>query len=106
MTDEEFNAYVEAQWKRCTDTFRAKCPEYADTAGDRLSAFKAAADLQGVGTLQAITGMMAKHTVSVYKLAREESRDLDLWREKITDHINYLLMLEAVVELELEAVDE
>ena len=106
MTEEEFNACIEAQLERCKSTFAAKCPEYADTESDRLSAFKAAANLQRVGTLQAITGMMAKHTISVYKLAREESRNLNLWREKITDHINYLLMLEATVEHELEEVDE
>lgn len=47
---------------------------------------------------------MAKHTVSIYDMARsEETFPLEKWDEKITDHINYLILLRAVVVEENEA---
>ena len=44
---------------------------------------------------------MVKHTASVYDLIRESDNsdfvNMRLWNEKITDHINYLLLLKAAV---------
>ena len=44
---------------------------------------------------------MSKHTVSVYDLIKAENRgedvSLELWDEKIGDHINYLFLLWAAV---------
>jgi hypothetical protein len=34
-------------------------------------------------------------------IASEINTDLDVWNEKITDHINYLLLLRAIVEEEV-----
>lgn len=46
---------------------------------------------------------MAKHTVSIYDMARsDDSFSLEKWDEKITDHINYLILLRAVVVEENE----
>lgn len=49
----------------------------------------------------ALGGMMAKHTVSVYDLIRMEEAGAkvkkELWMEKIIDHINYLILLWAMV---------
>ena len=42
--------------------------------------------------------MMAKHTVSVYDMCESgEQYPVELWQEKITDSINYLLLLNAMV---------
>ena len=57
-----------------------------------------AAELEGVTMAQALAGMMAKHTVSIYDMCRSgEEYPLWLWEEKITDHLNYLFLLNAVV---------
>lgn len=41
---------------------------------------------------------MAKHTVSVYDMAESgQLYPIELWQEKITDHINYLFLLNAIV---------
>jgi hypothetical protein len=73
-----------------------KAREYATE--DRLHNFKVAAALQGCTPAQALAGMMAKHTVSVYDMARNgREYPQALWDEKITDSINYLLLLAAVV---------
>lgn len=85
----------------CQNTLSVKGGEYATE--DRLHNFKVAARMQGVTPKQALGGMMAKHTVSVYDLIwDEEDNDEMLWAEKITDHINYLLLLKAILDEERE----
>ena len=42
--------------------------------------------------------MMAKHTTSVYDMVESgKPYSLELWDEKITDHINYLILLRAAL---------
>lgn len=97
MKSETFNQIVDAQLERCRNILCAKAKEYATE--DRLHNFKIAAALEGAGPIQALSGMMAKHTVSVYDMAMSgETYPQELWDEKITDHINYLLLLKALVE--------
>lgn len=99
MKTEKFNDIVQAQIKRCTDTLIVKAAEYATE--DRLHNFKIAATLEGVTPMQALAGMMAKHTVSVYDMcacSKDENFPEELWNEKIGDSINYLLLLRALVE--------
>ena len=54
----------------------------------------------------ALSGMMCKHTVSIYDLINgyEEGRAIEpeLWDEKIIDNINYLILLRAVLREERE----
>lgn len=96
MTTTTFNEIITAQLGRCTDTLINKAAEYATE--DRLHNFKIAAALQDVTTVQALAGMMAKHTVSVYDMcASGEDYPIELWNEKIGDSINYLLLLAAAV---------
>lgn len=96
MTQETFERLMEDQFDRCEAVLGSKAKEYGD--GDRLHNFRVAADLQGITPIQALSGMMCKHTVSVYDMC-ESGKDypLDLWNEKITDSINYLLLLNALV---------
>lgn len=92
-----FANIIEEQISRCRDILIVKGAEYATS--DRLHNFRQAATLQGIDTSQALAGMMAKHTISVYDLITNgDFSNLDIWNEKITDHINYLLLLRAVVE--------
>ena len=51
--------------------------------------------------MKALGGMMVKHTVSVYDLIHDHESGADipveLWAEKITDSINYLFLLWALL---------
>lgn len=103
MNTEQFNHIIDVQIKQCTDILKLKAVEYATE--DRLHNFKVAAGLQQIPTKQALSGMMSKHTVSIYDMCGSpESFDMALWDEKITDSINYLLLLKAVV-LEEKSTD-
>lgn len=96
MDSEELDMVINKQFVKCNELLVRKAQEYAPT--DRLHNFRVAAELQGVTLEQALGGMMAKHTVSLYDLIeREESHWSDLWSEKIDDHINYLLLLQAIL---------
>lgn len=100
MTNEEFEKIIGTAISRCIDTLQVKQSEYATE--DRLHNFNVAARLLGCTPHTALAGMMAKHTVSVYDLIQRHEKDehipIELWREKIGDSINYLLLLTAMVE--------
>lgn len=100
MKNSDFNAVVQDQLGRCEDTLIKKAKEYASDE-DRLHNFIQAAHLQGITPRQALAGMMAKHTVSVYDMAMStETFTPEQWDEKIGDHLNYLLILRAMVSAE------
>ena len=63
-------------------------------------AFKAAAALQHTTPQRALAGMLAKHIVSLYDMcfAEETVYPMDTWDEKITDSLNYLFLLKAIVK--------
>ena len=96
MTATEFERIFEEQVERSRIVLVNKASEYATE--DRLHNFKVAAALEGKTPEQALAGMMAKHTVSVYDMAESGLvYPIELWQEKITDHINYLFLLNAIV---------
>lgn len=96
MNTDYFNSVIEYQIERCKEILIDKAKEYATE--DRLHNFKCAAGMQECDPKEALAGMMAKHTISVYDMCRDKKvHPLSLWEEKITDHINYLLLLKAVV---------
>lgn len=98
MTNQDFNLVVEEQLSMCANLLCKKGKEYDHTTEDRLHVFKVAGALEGITPMQALAGMMAKHTISVYDLIASDCHDLTLWNEKITDHINYLLLLKGLIK--------
>lgn len=104
MQTEEFNDYLAEMQKRTVAVLAAKAKEYA--TDDRLHNFKAAANLQRTDPISALGGMMVKHTVSLYDLIHDQAAGseipLELWQEKITDHINYCFLLWALVNEEIK----
>lgn len=97
MTADDFEALTNRKLEQCRSVLCSKAKEYATE--DRLHNFKTAAALQGVSPRQALAGMMAKHTVSVYDMCMsDEDYSGAMWDEKITDSINYLLLLNALVQ--------
>lgn len=99
MRNELFEKLLEERINKCKDTLVVKANEYATT--DRLHNFKVAGELQGCTPVKALGGMMCKHTVSVYDLINdfEEGKTIpiEMWNEKIGDSINYLLLLNALI---------
>jgi hypothetical protein len=97
MTQQNFERIVEDQLDIVRSLLISKGQEYS-LSGDRLEAFKKAANLQGESVPQALCGMLAKHVISIYDMSmsgREFTKAR--WTEKITDSINYLLLLKAAI---------
>jgi hypothetical protein len=78
-----------------------KGPEYA-RKGDRLSNFKDAGQLQRITPEDALLGMWSKHLISIIDIIKDISAgrtwSMEQLREKLTDSINYHLLLEGLVE--------
>lgn len=96
MKTEKFNEIIHEQISRSLDVLVVKAKEYA--TDDRLHNFKTAAVLKQETPVQALSGMLVKHTVSIFDMCNSNDRDMGKWNEKITDHINYLLILRALIE--------
>lgn len=89
---------ITKQLDKCLNVMTGKRKEYSPNE-DRLHNFHVAQHILNCNTKQAIAGMMAKHTVSVYDMCNSgEDYPVELWEEKITDSINYMLLLRIAVE--------
>ena len=100
MKIDVFNKVVKEQLLVCEHLLTGKGHEYAPDAVDesnidRLAHFKKAAAIIDGTPKEALLGMLTKHLVTDGR-----SYSLDRWTEKITDSINYLLLLKALVEEE------
>lgn len=103
MTLGKFNESISSQLDYCKSLLIRKGAEYAPNEFDRLSAFKTAGALQDISSREALCGMLAKHIVSVFEMCRTDGPyTYDQWTEKITDSINYLLILKAMVDDETD----
>lgn len=102
MDSDRLSEIIGQQYSICEELLSQKAQEYAPV--DRLHNFRVAAEMQNIGLATALAGMMAKHTVSLYDLIeRTEKGEVfgsDIWIEKITDHMNYLFLLKAILEEE------
>ena len=97
MNSENFNKIVENRLEACKEILVNKNKEYSSET-DRLHNFKVAARIDGITPEQALWGMYKKHLVSVMDLvAFPGDATPEILREKITDSINYHLLLEALL---------
>lgn len=89
---------IDEQLGYCADILISKGKEYA-LDSDRLLAFKKAGALQGNTPKQALLGMLSKHLVSITDMClhSETEYPIETWAEKITDSMNYLILLKALV---------
>jgi hypothetical protein len=104
MNHEEFiRDVVQPQFSKCLSVLGKK-RKYRDTTGDRLVQFRIGAALRSSTSHQALAGMMSKHSTQLYTMieadAKGEPIDKKEWEEVITDHINYLLLLKAIIQEE------
>ena len=106
MIINEFNDVVIGQMERCKALLVTKGNEYAPEAMsnveiDRLAHFKKAATLMRTTPKIALMGMLVKHYISIMDMSMDDKDyPVEQWSEKITDSINYLLILRAIVEEE------
>ena len=109
MNAKDFNEIVAARMDWCNKTLCAKGDEYARD-GDRLWNFKAAGRKRNQHPAQALAGMEVKHDVSVDDIIDGLARGIvppkELVAEKIGDSINYLLLLEGLIEEERQRREE
>lgn len=98
MTTEKFNEVVEAQLARIRNVLVKKQAEY-NLDADRLSVFKHAAGLSKETPEQALYGFLLKHLISqADMISTGEKYTKDLWLEKITDIMNYNILLLGLLE--------
>lgn len=102
MKINDFNKVVKEQLSYCEQLLTCKGEEYALGANiDRLAHFKKAAVIMGGTPKEALLGMLTKHLVSISDMCTDgRAYSKERWAEKITDSINYLLLLKALVEEE------
>ena len=100
MTPEKFTDILNEMQSQCIKLLSQKEEEYSDGV-DRLIQFKQAAALRGVSTLEALSGMMVKHTTKLYSMISAEDKSkvhgADAWEEVLNDHANYLTLTKAVL---------
>lgn len=94
----EFDLLVDKIQNRCKRVLLKKADQYAGDK-DRLENFVRAGQLAGNTSADACFGMLNKHLVSIAMMLESEETDYTKkqWNEKITDSINYLILLEAVL---------
>lgn len=98
MTHEEFHRTMNQRLEEVSVILSKKQHEYAPDE-DRLIQFRKASWILGTSPLKALAGMMSKHTTSIYMMLQEPSSySREMWTEKITDHIAYLVLLEALLK--------
>lgn len=106
MNTNDFNIVVETQLQLCLSILVQRSAQYS-TEDDKLHNFKVAASVKGETPRQALSGMMVKHTVSIYDMIQSGKKyPIDVWNEKITDHINYLLLLKGILVEELDGASQ
>ena len=109
MNAKDFDEIVAARMAWCNKTLCAKGDEYARD-GDRLWNFKAAGRKRNQHPAQALAGMEVKHDVSVDDIIDGLARGIvppkEMVAEKIGDSINYLLLLEGLIEEERQKGEE
>jgi hypothetical protein len=103
-----FNSIVGQRFDQCGKVLTEKGEEYS-RAGDRLWNFKRAGAKTGKTPVEALMGMKAKHDVSIDDMVDMLKRGVvparGIVAEKIGDSINYLLLLEGLIEETREAAE-
>lgn len=100
MTAINFEKVFTEQMQYCKDILLAKSKEYAIKNEDRLQHFKRTAKFLKTTPEDALVGMLSKHLISIVDMCRDpevERYSLERWTEKITDTINYLILLKGLV---------
>ena len=103
MTITDFNKLVDyIVEERIKKVMCSKSAEYS-RGNDKLYNFKRSAEVDGITPIEALRGMDLKHRTSISDMLDDlnDPEHIDytkkLWEEKLTDHINYMILLWALL---------
>lgn len=102
MTHKEFEKVVDEEIAYVKELLCSKSKEY-DFGQDRFHSFKVGANLQGVSQEECLLGYLTKHIISIYDMSKPEqikNFPYEKYVEKITDYINYGLLLLGMIKEE------
>ena len=102
MNHKEFDKVVEEELNYVKSLLCSKSKEY-DFGQDRFHSFKVGAALQKITQEECLLGYLSKHIVSIYDMCRGDNiKDFsyDKFVEKVTDYINYGLLLLGMIKEE------
>ena len=91
MTKKEFFEFVGEELAHTMDVLEVKSV-YNDP-NDYFSYFDRVGALLGSTSEEALFALMSKHIISIADLCKKSETDFNIWQEKLTDTINYLLLL-------------
>jgi len=97
VDQEQLMKDVQAQYDRCFEVLVEKAKRYCAGDDDRLGMFKRNAKIEMTTPEDVLGSYMVKHTNSIIQMVRANESDMNKWNEKITDHINYLFLLGALI---------
>ena len=108
MNSKRFYHLVDKETERIKDILISKGEEYS-TLDNKLHNFDKAGRMSNQSREKALMGMLLKHQVSVddivNKLDEGKLPTLDLLSEKITDILNYYILLKACIVDRIEGKD-
>lgn len=100
MTSEEFSKSVESQIKRIEESLVKKNKEYANTKPP-LHNFHESAKASRTTPKIAAFMFMIKHFTSITDMIQSgDDYPMEVWKEKLGDMKNYLILIECLVEEE------
>lgn len=103
MNNIDFNCILDYRINQMRETLQKKADEYSSDE-DRLHNFKLAALINDQVPIQSAWGMATKHLVSIIDMLKEFEQKphymppRELVNEKFGDMINYLVLIEALIE--------
>ena len=100
MNHKEFNDVVTKELDYVRELLCSKSKEY-DFGEDRFHSFKIGGQLQGISQEKCLLGYLTKHIISIYDMCgKVEEFSFEKFQEKITDYINYGLLLLGMIQEE------
>lgn len=106
MTHEEFDKVVNSELDYVKTLLCSKSKEY-DFGQDRFHSFKVGGNLQGISQEKCLLGYLTKHIISIYDMCNEiENFSYEKFQEKVTDYINYGLLLLGMIAEEKQNEQE
>lgn len=100
MNHKEFADVVTKELDYVWELLCSKSKEY-DFGDDRFHSFKVGGQLQGISQEKCLLGYLTKHIVSIYDMCdKVEEFSFEKFQEKITDYINYGLLLLGMIQEE------
>ena len=106
MNHKEFNDVVTKELDYVRELLCSKSKEY-DFGEDRFHSFKVGGQLQGISQEKCLLGYLTKHIISIYDMCgKVEEFSFEKFQEKITDYINYGLLLLGMIQEEKNKENE